>query len=127
MRKLKGVWLNVATEEAKVIEINDDLDEFYRTLHCDTIDIVRRRIGRKHFNIICDDEGLLKYNPKISAVDETGKIMLVGNLFIVSGEDNEGELLSLTNEEIEYIMKRVHRVYTNNYPNGYPMLTECGY
>ena len=127
MKKLVGLLVDVENEEAKVIEIDDDLDEFYRVLNCDTIDIVRRKIGRKAFNIICDDNGMFKDKPKISAIDNWGDVMLVGNLFIVSGEDNEGDLVSLTQAEIRYILLRTETLSTRNFPNGYPMITQCEY
>lgn len=128
IRNLLGVLVDVENEEAKVIEIGGTLDEFYRALNCDTIDIVKRSIGRKHFNIICDDNGLFVDKPKISAIGDMGDIMLVGNLFIVSGQvDDEGNLVSLTNEETEYIMQRVQKMYTVNFPYGYPMLTQCDF
>lgn len=128
IRNLLGVLVDVENEEAKAIEIGGTLDGFYKALNCDTIDIVVRKIGRKHFNIVCDDEGFFKDEPKISAIDNMGDVMFVGNLFIVSGQvDSEGNLVSLTNEETEYIMKRVQKMYTRNFPNGYPMLTQCEY
>lgn len=128
MKKLLGVLVDVEKEEAKVIEINDDLNEFYRVLNCDTIDIVTRRVGKKLVSIICDDEGLFKDEPKISAIDNRGNVMLVGNLFIVSGEtDGDGDLVSLTNAESKYIMERVKTMYTRIFPDGYPMLTQCEY
>ena len=126
MKKLLGVLVDVENEEAKVIEIADNLDEFYKTLNCDTIDIVKRKIGIKHFYIVCDDNGLFQEQPKISAIDNLGEVMLVGNLFIVSG-DNEGNLVGLTNEESKYIMERVKTLNTRNFPDGYPILTQCEY
>ena len=128
MKKLLGVLVDVENEEAKVVELGGTLDEYYRVLNCNTIDIVRRRIGTYRFHIICDDEGLFTDHPKISAIDNLGDIMLVGNLFIVSGiVDDEGDLQSLTHEESDYIMKRVQKMYTTNFPDGYPMLTQCEY
>ena len=128
MNKIKGILIDVENEKAECIEVESTLGEYYRILNCETIDIVRRKIGRKELNIICDDEGLLKDEPKISAIDNLGGVMLVGNLFIVSGiVDDNCDLVSLTNEETEYIMQRVQKMYTRNFPNGYPMLTQCEY
>lgn len=128
MKKLTGVLLDVENEVVQAIEIEDSSDEFYRILSCETIDIVRRRIGRKQFNIICDDEGLLMDSPKISAIGNLGNPMLVGNLLIVSGQvDEDGNLTSLTKGEIKYVTDRIMTIYTNNFPEGYPMLTQCEY
>ena len=126
-RKLTGILVDVENEDVKVIEIEDKLDEFYRILNCDIIDIAHRYIGDKRFNIVCDDEGLFKDEPKISAIDNLGNMMLVGNLFIVSGKNYDGELHSLSEEEIKHILARVHSISTHRYPVGYPMLTNCEY
>ena len=82
---LRGVLVDVEKETAGVVEIPDELDEFYRILNCSCIDITVRRIGcnfhnRIRVNIICDDEGLCKSDPKISAIDNLGNVQLVGNL-----------------------------------------------
>ena len=126
---LRGVLVDVENEKVQVTEIEDTLDEFYRILNCDCIDITRRRIGRsrKCYDIICDDEGLFKAEPKISAIDNIGQPQLVGNLFIVGGPDAEGNLVSLTNDETAYIMGKVQLLGTRKYPAGYPMLTQCEY
>ena len=83
---LRGVLVDVENEKASVIEIPDKLEEFYKILNCSCIDITIRSIGsNKKYNIVCDDEALLKSNPKISAIDYSGETQLCGNLFIVSG------------------------------------------
>lgn len=130
-RKLFGVLVDVKNNEAKAMEIDDELHEFYRILDCTCIDIVQRRIGgllKKSFTIVCDDEGLCCENPKISAIDNLGSPQLVGNLFIVSaGDDGEGNLVSLTEYDVAYIMSKIQRAYTRKYPDPYVMLTQCEY
>lgn len=132
-RKLRGVLVDVEKETVSVVEIHDKLDEFYRILNCDCIDIVARRIGKhpagrpKRYNIVCDDEGLLKAPTKISAIDNMGHPMLVGNLFIVGGTDHEGNLISLDQTEAAYILGKVQKMGTRKFPAGYPMLTQCEY
>lgn len=127
VKKLYGVLLDVCNEKFEAIEIEDTLDELYRVTNCSCIDMPVRKIGRKYFTLICDDEGLCKANPKISAIDNLGQPQLVGNLFIVSAENVNGELQSLTKSEATYIMKRIKKNYTPHYPKGYPMLTQCEY
>ena len=124
---LRGVLVDVEKETVSVVEIPDELDEIYRILNCSCIDIVDRRIGRKRFNIVCDDEGLYKDPQKISAIDNLGQPQLVGNLFIVGGPDQIGNLTSLTKAESDYILGRVEKMYTIKFPAGYPMLTQCEY
>lgn len=128
MKKLlRGVLVDVENEKVSVIEIPDDLDEFYKILNCSCIDIVVRRIGHKPFNIVCDDEGLFKDPQKISAIDNLGQVQLVGNLFIVGGAVDDGELTGLTKTEAAFILSKVQRMGTRKFPAGYPMLTQCEY
>ena len=68
--------------------------------HC--IDIPTRRIGGEYYDIICDDEGLLKDYPQVAMVDKRLKPMIVGTI-IIAKSDEEGELVSLTDEDIARI------------------------
>lgn len=122
---MKTVVLDVYNEDVKVTEVEDKLEVFYRHLDCDVIDIVDRKIDGKWFDIVCDDEGLLKMNPKISAINGNGDPMLVGNLMFFHSKD--GELTGLSEEDIVHIRENIHWMYTIQYPDGYPMLTECEY
>lgn len=126
-KKLFGVLLDVKEAKAERIEIEDELQEFYRVIGCDWIDITQRRIGGKPFSIVCDDEGLFVDNPKISAIDLIGNPMLVGNLLILSANNTDGELESLTEAEAAHILKRVVKIKTKNYPDEYPILTQVEY
>lgn len=124
MEKMKAVLIDVRHDTASVIEIEKSLEAYYDAIGCDIIDIVNRRIGRKRFLIICDDEGL--YNgPKISAIDNLGQCMLVGNLIVCNdgGEDVAG----LSDKDAKYVMERVVRLATTYYPEGYPILTQVEY
>lgn len=128
-RELRGVLVDVEEETVSVVEIPDELDEFYQILNCDCIDIVARRIGyrKQKFNIVCDDEGLFKNPQKISAIDNLGNAQLVGNLFIVGDTDSEGNLTSLSEDDAAYILARVQKMGTQKFPAGYPMLMQCEY
>lgn len=121
---MKFLLLDVINEKVEVVEIEPKLDEYYRLIQTDVIDIVERKIGGKYFDIICDDEGVLKENPKISAISDMGEPMLVGNL-IFSKVDGGGYTIGLTQDEIDHISEYVQKMYTRNYPNGYLMLTQC--
>lgn len=89
-----------------IVETEGGLDEWYRLLKCNLIDIVYRDIGGKYYDIIADDEGLLKGRAKVTALDKKGDIMLVGNL-IICNYDGEGGEASLTEEDIERIKKQL--------------------
>lgn len=123
---IKAILIDVKNNCTEVVEIENTLDEYYRLIDCRCIDIVRRKIGRKYYDIICDDEGLFDESPKISAINNLGGVMLVGNLLITNA-DEEGETIGLTTDDIRYIKKRIEFMYTQNHPEGYYMLTQVEY
>lgn len=91
-----------------VMDIEPTLDAYYELLDCSTIDITSRKIGGKYFDIILDDEGLLKGSPVVTAVDSSPqrKPMLVGNLIICNMND-EGEEVSLSDDDVELIADNI--------------------
>lgn len=119
--KVKGVLIDVYSSNVMVVEMQATLENYYNALQCDIIDIVNREINGKRFDIVCDDEGLFKENPKISAIDKNNDPMLVGNLFICN-VDVTGKECSLSDSDIELIMASVKTMATRKYPNPYPML-----
>lgn len=88
---MKALLINVMENKIEVVEANE-LKDYYRLIGCTTIDIVNRSIKGKRYEIICDDEGTFKADPRISAIDDMGNAMLVGNL-IVCGQADEEEIL----------------------------------
>ena len=115
--KITGVRVDVNAGTVKEATIEANLDSYYTALNCDCIDIVVRSLGPYRFDIICDDEGLLKDNARMSATDPHGHPMLVGNLFFCH-HDEEGNLTSLHPEEVTFILSRVIRLKelgTNNF------------
>ena len=122
-KKLRGVLVDVYANEAKEIEIEDSLDELYRVCRCSCIDIPNYYIGGRKFSCVVDDEGLLKKEPIISAINLIDhQVMLVGNIFIVNTNYMSGDLVSLTDEEIKFILKNVRKLAT-----GHIMLTNVSY
>lgn len=85
-KDIEGILLDVNTGSISVKKLDGSLQSFYEALNCDTIDIVERKIAGKPFSIVCDDEGLLKGDPAISAIDAQDRPMLVGSLFIANSE-----------------------------------------
>lgn len=123
---MKVVYLNVLeNKKAQVLDIVDELDEFYRLIKCSHIDIARRKIGENYYDIICDDDGLFVESPKISAINNLGEPMLVGNLIICDSED--GYEKSLTDEQVSEVLSCIQRMYTRKHPQGYYMITKCEY
>ena len=128
-KRIVGVLVDVEKEILGILEIPNNLDTFYKVLNCNLIDIVTRRIGdsKKVYDIICDDEGLLKEPHKISAVDSMGNAQLVGNIFITGTADAEGNLTSLPMDEANYILNKIQLTKTKKFDKPYPILTQCKY
>lgn len=102
---MKMLLIDVKNNKIKPVDVNG-LDDYYQYIDCRCIDIVRRKIGGKYFEIIIDDEGLLVNNPIPSAINKYGEVMLVGNLLIAGGEVVDGELIGITDSEITHILQK---------------------
>ena len=124
---MKLLLLDVENNELKTVEANG-LDDYYKYLNCRTIDIVHRKINDVECEIICDDEGLLTKNPKVSAVDILGQPMLFGNLLIAGGTvTDDGELTEPTPEEIQHFMENTAEVTTSVYKEPFRIFVEMEY
>lgn len=111
---MKAIY--VSTKEntpPKVIEVEDSLSAFYDLIGCSTIDITSRMIKDTFYDIICDDEGLLINNPKVSAIYENNAPALVGNLIILGSSNGVNCLQGLTNGDIAKIMRNIKTGYVS--------------
>lgn len=86
------------------------LSDYYEYLNCDCIDITRRRVEDRYFEIICDDCGLLKSDSIVSALDNSHNVMLVGNLLIAGGDVIDGDLTSITDDDVKIIKKHIREM-----------------
>lgn len=102
---MRMLLIDVKNNKIKPVDVNG-LYDYYQYIDCRCIDIVRRKIGGKYFEIIIDDEGLLVNNPIPSAINKYGEVMLVGNLLIAGGEVVDGELIGITDSEIIHILQK---------------------
>ena len=123
---MKSLLLDVENNKVAVVD-PEGLQDYYKLINCSCIDIPTRKIGRKWFNIICDDEGTFKDDPKISAIDDWGRVQLVGNLIITGPATEDGELMPLTEEDIIYISRYIQNMGTTLHPEGRYMLTQVSY
>lgn len=94
MRGLLIKGMNVTEVQAS------ELEDYYRLMEIDTIDIVTREINGKYYDIICDDEGLLKEHPIPTVFDIDRKPMIFGNIIIAGLADETGNMTDLTDEDI---------------------------
>ena len=123
-KKLLGVLLDTETGTAKAVRLDDNLESFYKALHCTTIDIVSRCVDNKRFDIVCDDEALLKEHPRLTAMGSYLSVAdLYGSLFVVGEADAEGNLTSLSRADVKRILSHCHACYHCNdiHYGGHPM------
>jgi hypothetical protein len=111
MEKLiKGILVDVNDGgKFKEVVFEDKLENMYELLKCNTIDIVTAKIGNSYCDIICDDEGLLKNGNVLSAMNETKDYLLAGNL-LITGSNEVGETISLTDEQINDVFNNEYTV-----------------
>ena len=102
MSKITGLLIDIESNEARIVTVEDTLQSYYHILNCDLIDIQTRFIGYETYTVVCDDEGLLKCKPIISAINYLDKPMFVGNLFVVK-TDEDNNLTSLNDKDIEHL------------------------
>ena len=124
---MKMLLLDVEHREVKLVEANS-LNDYYKFIACDYVDIIHRRIGDVEVEIVLDDEGALVNYPKVSAIDIDGTPMLYGNLLVASGRvTDDGELTELTEAEVDEIMENVATITTSVYTEPYPAFVEVDY
>lgn len=103
---ITGVLIDPVNRIAERRTIVKSLQSYYELLDCTTIDITHRVIGGKTFEIVLDDEGALKEDPVLSAVNNAGQLMLYGKLF-VTGYDGGEDLESLSDDDIDLVLENV--------------------
>ena len=96
---IRGFLIDPENGIAEERTIEKSLDSYYATLRCSCIDIVSRVIGGECYDIICDDEGLLKDPHYISAIDHYGHPALVGAIFVVNYDGGE-DVCDLSEQDV---------------------------
>ena len=82
------VMLYVREDSATFEKVEPSLQNYYKLLNCDCIDIVNIAIGGKKFDVICDNEALLKQPPlSFSVISSEGYPMVAGNILVCNSED----------------------------------------
>jgi len=95
--------LYVRGDSATFEKVNPSLKNYYEMLNCDLIDIVKIQFGGKAYDVICDDEALLRQPPfSFSVISKEGHPMIAGNILVCNSED--GYETSLTAEDVVRLM-----------------------
>lgn len=74
----------------KFCRIKDTLEEWYKALGCDCIDITSRMVEDQIYSIVCDDEALLKETiPYPTILDREMQPLIFGSAFVCLREGPE--------------------------------------
>ena len=105
MKKVKVLTLEVDHKiraiipHVRFIDSDNTLEEMYRLIGCDLIDIAQVKVGGKFFDVYCDDEFLLKDNP-VPTLFIDNETVLCGNLIFTTRND-EGKAAKITNDDVK--------------------------
>lgn len=111
---MKTLLLNVKENTLTEMDVPNTLENIYEALGVTMIEMPVRSIGGKAFTLICDEEGMLKADPKVACVSKrTEYDIIVGNVMFVN-DNLEGDVDSLTDEDIDLIRDNCHNVFDPN-------------
>jgi hypothetical protein len=99
MKTIRGYLFSTDSKLTGEVVIEKSLQGYYKALDCSTIDVVHATIGDREYDIICDDEGLLKQDYILTAINPAMNTALSGNILVVKfdgGEDFE----SINDEDV---------------------------
>lgn len=103
---MKALLIDVIEPKVTVVDC-DGLDDYYKYIHCDCIDVTVRQVGSSVVHIVCDDVGALTSKPVISASDMDGD-NIYGNILIFSGElVGDGFFQSLSADEMQDVLHNI--------------------
>lgn len=108
MKKIKVLTLEVDHKikaiipHVRFIDLDNTLEEMYRLIGCDLVEVVQVEVDGKFYDVYCDEEFLLKEKP-IPTLYLNDKQVLCGNLVFTTC-DEEGKLGSVTEEDIDKLI-----------------------
>jgi len=120
-----GLLVSVFDNQVYEVDLDDKepLEIAYQVMDCSTVDVVRNvRIGTHIYDILVDDEGLYRDNPKPSAKCSNAKQVLYGNIIVLNADDNEGNWSSLTKKDIDNIQENIFVLRHNETNEETPIL-----
>lgn len=102
---MKALLIDVIEPKVTVVDCHG-LDDYYKYIHCDCIDVTVRQVGSSVIYIVCDDEGALSDRRVISASNMDGD-NIYGNILIFSGQLLGADLQSLTADEMQDVLHNI--------------------
>lgn len=108
----------ISQNGAFLVHYTDDLQTLYKMLDCRVIDIITRDICKKPFDLIVDDEGLMKDDNFLTALcSKNGKPLetLYGNILICGLADENGDLTDISGMDLERIVTQLAKAPKSKY------------
>ena len=96
-------WIDTERCDATIEDVKGTLQDYYRMTHCEAIDIATRTVEGTPFNIVVDDEGILRDDPKFSVYDMDGRPNLAGSVVVCGMADLEGNMTGLTEDDVDLL------------------------
>lgn len=93
--------------EISIENVNDELEVYYEMLNCDMIDITTINVNGVEYDIIHDDEFLLK-RPLVPTLYVNNELIIFG-AFLISRANEDGEEIGLTHKEIDSFLEYMYR------------------
>lgn len=110
---MRAYYINGETDRRGTMDVEPRLSEYYKLIGCDCVDFVTRLIDGHPYNIILDDEGLLKPN-RVTAISTMVDMFgdperLAGSLLIFGVDRNDLDTgnAPLTDHEVMQISNHV--------------------
>lgn len=106
--KIKGVLIE-PNKGLRIVEINDEVEEYHKLLNCRTFDIQRITVDGKEFDVYIDDEGKFIEDNEPTVVlyyDGQPYDMIVGKAFFTDVNLETGETISLNEDQINHLLKQ---------------------
>jgi len=128
MEKITVYLIDVFNYKSGATVIEKSMESYRETIDSDRIDIVYRVIGRekRKYAIVYDVDGKQKEDIRIGGYATKVDPVFFGNLFVTKYED-EGELMSISEDDAKYLTKYTDWFPLSMYPDPFPSLCciEC--
>ncbi len=96
-----------------LVDIKPKLEEYYRLLNCECIDIVQVQVSGHIYDVICDEEALLKENPIPSVLIDNHNFVY-GNALICT-DDGEGSETGISFSDTINIYAAIHNEFFKDF------------
>ena len=107
---MRGLAIYSEEPRTRMVE-TEGLEDYYDIIGCRYIDIVEVSIGRRVFNLIVDDEGMLVQSPRFTVLSKRyPNLWGLAGTVIAYGESDDRDLCDLTAEDLKVLRDNIEMV-----------------